>query len=302
MRNYNGNHKEGKNFTHMDNPGWLNEAYRTGDFFPGKKQVRPLVDFGNHSGKENNCSCPKKYAKSDTRTLGIFTVQCVCSHPKLIGVSVMRECECKCTALSVPLTRFQNLPRVFYYDNACNMFQSITLRFPWVYNETVVVCDRYQYHSHTCNSICDPDSYMCCEERSTSAAESINYLWNFSKSHLRFLRPDNLMQFLALRSIFLNVRSYIRRERKNNTFLWKSSKFTYKTDDSVCVANGNQRIKSDMQSDTDILNILLFLECKSTNRVYQMSTLFFETWADARPLNLYSGYVLHEDTYSLPLY
>ena len=212
--NHNDQHKERKNLTHIDNPGWLNEAQRTTEFFPGRKQVRPLVDFGTHSNIENARSCRKNQAKSDTHAPGIFTVQCVCSHPKLIGVSVMRKYEDVITALSVLLSRFQKLPRVCYNDNTCNISKSITLRFPWVYDETVVVCDRFDYHSTTFNSICDPDIYVCCEEHSTSEAESINHFWNFSKSHLRFLRPDNLMPFLALRSIFLNVSSCIRRERK----------------------------------------------------------------------------------------
>lgn len=171
--------------------------------------MRPCLDFGTSAKRENARFCRENYLKSESDTLGIFTVQCVCSHPKVIGISDMRECEGVSTALSVLLSRFKKLPRVCYYDNACNMGKSITLRFSRVYDEFTVLRDRFHYGSDTCNSVCDPDSYISCESHSTSGAESINRLWNFSKSHIRFLRPYNLMPLLALRSIFLNVRSCV---------------------------------------------------------------------------------------------
>lgn len=214
VRSYNYYNREGNGLPYFLSVSWLSEEQSTGEFFPGREIVRPSVNFGTSSKKENARSCRKNYSKSDSHSPGIFTVQCVCSHPKLIDISVMRECEGVSTALSVLLSRFRKLPRVCYYENACNKCKSITLRFPWIYNESAVVCDRFHYHGHTCNSICDPDSYLCCDEHSTSGAESINHLWNFSKSHLRFLRPDNLMPFLALRSMFLNVRSCTRKDRK----------------------------------------------------------------------------------------
>ncbi len=78
-----------------------------------------------------------------------------------------------------------------------------------------IVCDRFHYRTHTYSSIWDPDSYQTCRSHSSSGAESINYLWNFSKSHLRFLKPENLIPFLAARSVFMNVRANLRQEDKN---------------------------------------------------------------------------------------
>jgi len=160
--------------------------------------------------QENARSCRKHYTKSESHSPGIFTVQCVCSHPKLIGISVMQECEGVSTALSVLLARFRRLPRVCYYDNACNMSKSIILRCPWVNDDCIIVCDRFHYHGHTCNSIWDPSNYPSCRNHATSGAEAINHVWNFSKSHLRFLRPDNMMPFLAARAVFVNIRASIR--------------------------------------------------------------------------------------------
>lgn len=87
-----------------------------------------------------------------------------------------------------------------------------------MYDDYTIVCDRFHYHGHKCNTVYDPDNYLSCEEHAISGAESMNHLWNFSKSHLRFLRPDNLMPFLAPRSIFLNFRSCIRQEESGKIY------------------------------------------------------------------------------------
>ncbi len=181
--------------------------------------MRPLLDFGLSSRRENAWSCRKNYVKSDSHSPAIFTMQCICRNPKIIKMSVMRECEGVSTALLVLLSRFRKLPKVCYYDNACNMCKSITLRCPWLYNDCVVVCDRFHYYGHTCNTVCDPGSYLECDGHGTSGAQSMNHVWNFSKSHLWFLRPDNLMPFLALQSIFLNVRSCIRQKNGRQDIL-----------------------------------------------------------------------------------
>lgn len=178
--------------------------------FPGRLLVRPSMTLVNTSRMDNGRYCMNNYVKSDCKGPGIFIVQCFCPHPKLIGVSVMRECEGFSTASSVLLSGIKVIPRIRYYDNACNMSLSITLRWPWIYDDCIVVCDRFHYQEHTCNSVHDPSSRLACTHHATSGAESMNHLWNFSKSHWRLLMLDNLVPFLALRSISLNVRARIR--------------------------------------------------------------------------------------------
>ena len=111
----------------------------------------------------------------------------------------MLECEAIIRALSVLLSRFKVFPKMTYCGNECNMAKSIILRLPWINKETTIICDRFHYKSHACNSVFDPDSYMSCRNHSTSGAESINRLWYLSKFHLRYLHPENLMPFLAKR-------------------------------------------------------------------------------------------------------
>jgi len=204
---YTSKHKDGDAMMNDADGNWLVEASTSGELFPGRPVVRPAIKFGASAHTENGRSCRKNYNKSDSHSPGIFTVQFVCRYPKLIGLSVMMECEGVSTAMSALLSRFKRLPRVCYYDNACNMAKSIILRVPWVNDDCLVVCDRFHYRGHKCNSIYDPNSYYRCTPHATSGAEAVNHLWNFSKAHLRFLRPDNMMLFLAIRAVFLNVRA-----------------------------------------------------------------------------------------------
>ena len=185
--------------------------------FPGRPVVRSGLNFGQ-DGKDNNSKhSQKNYKKSETHLTRIFTFQCVCQYSKVIGISIMLEMEGVSTSLSSLLSRFKHLPRVCYYDNVCNMLKSVILNVPWVNNKCLIVCDRFHYKSHTCSSVCDPDSYISCSEQATSRAESVNHLWAFSKSHLRFLKPSNGMPFMAARAVLINVRARIReRTRKSD--------------------------------------------------------------------------------------
>ena len=133
-RLYNLRHRVFTALANTADGNWFSEAQKTGEFFAGHPQMRPLMTFGNSSQKENTRFCRKNYLKSDTQNPGIFTVQCVCNHPKLIGLSIMRECEGVSTALSILLSWFKVLPRVSYHDNAFNMSRSITFRCPWVHD------------------------------------------------------------------------------------------------------------------------------------------------------------------------
>ena len=128
----------------------------------------------------------------------------------------MEECEGVNIALSVLVSRLATLPRVCYFDNACNLLRSIVLRCPWVNDQCTMMCDRFPYAAHTCNSNCDPSSHKSCSTYATSGAESLNRLAIYSKYHLRFLHTDNLAPFLAARTIFLNVRPAILEERRKS--------------------------------------------------------------------------------------
>ena len=57
VRMYNEVHKNGTGIADNEDGNWLTEAQRTGEFFPGRPQVRPVLDFGLSARKENSRTC-----------------------------------------------------------------------------------------------------------------------------------------------------------------------------------------------------------------------------------------------------
>ncbi len=88
------------------------ESKKTDELFPGKQQIRPGISFRSNSQVENARTCRKKYRKSDTNTPGIFTAQCVCSKPKMLGTEIVNATDGTSTALTVLLSRFRILQRL----------------------------------------------------------------------------------------------------------------------------------------------------------------------------------------------
>lgn len=164
------------------------DAARTGELFPGRRLCRPRVRFTNGSGNDSwSEECSKDYRHGANQCPGLFTLQCACAHPKLLGVSVMLSSESVATALSALLSRFPVLPSVSFYDNACNLARSTALRFPWVSENTSILCDRFHYRTHRCGPEFEPDSFSSCYSLLTSGAESLNRQWAASRNNIRFL-------------------------------------------------------------------------------------------------------------------
>lgn len=42
----------------------------------------------------------------------------------------------------------------------------------------------------------------------------MNQHWKFSKSHVRFLAPENLVPYLAIRAVFINIGAFLREKTK----------------------------------------------------------------------------------------
>lgn len=111
------------------------------------------------------------------------------------------------TAINSVSTRFSPLPSIVYYENAFNLVKSVALRFRWMFSDTTFVCDRLHYAF-------DPDTHPCCDNIPTSGAEAINKQWGTSRKHIRFLSADNIVPFLYVRMLFLNIRAHLRHKTK----------------------------------------------------------------------------------------
>lgn len=190
------------------------EAALTGEIFPGRPLIRPRIVFKNTGEDEWRDDCLKDYRYNRSHSPGLFTVVCSCKHPKLLGASIMDEAESLSTAINALFTRFNPLPQTVFYDNACNLTKSVGLRFRWMFEDTLFVCDRFHYTGHRCSSLFDPDIYESCDKVPTSGAEALNRQWKPSRTHIRFLSADNLVPFVYVRMFFLNLRAKMRERCK----------------------------------------------------------------------------------------
>lgn len=146
--------------------------FATGELCPGRPKVRPRtkLQYASNANDGTDDNFSKYYLGSQSHTPGLFTVQCDCTHPNVLGVTVMNCPESLVTALSVLLSRFPLLPKTVYYDNACNLPPSIALRFPWILVSTTPLCYRFHYKSRTFPMGFDPDSYFSLDRHASSRA------------------------------------------------------------------------------------------------------------------------------------
>ena len=66
IRFHNSMHQYGAGLADDSNESWLAEEQRTGEIFPGRPAVRPRLDSGAWSKRENARKCRKNYTKSES--------------------------------------------------------------------------------------------------------------------------------------------------------------------------------------------------------------------------------------------
>jgi hypothetical protein len=178
----------------------LKEAAVSGELFPGLPACRPGVDTSS-CAKDDRNNCSKVYVVPKAHSQGLIIVVCVCRHPKVIGVFVLPSAESLSIVASVLLTRFGVLPDVVFYDAACLLCYSISLRFPSLLSRTIFVTDRFHEEGHTCGPIYSARFRPEADGMRSSNAESINAIFASSRNHLRYLGEHHLMPFLFVKML-----------------------------------------------------------------------------------------------------
>lgn len=98
------------------------ELLKTGCFFPGfplKSQVAH-IDF--KSSREDSETCTKDYKLTGRLGAGVVLFWCV-EHRECIGFQVLESAESCEIVYNTLSTRFETMPEIFIYDNACNLFE-----------------------------------------------------------------------------------------------------------------------------------------------------------------------------------
>lgn len=179
------------------------EDHITGWSFPGRRQYMPLLTFD----EKVTHFCSKEYPNTGAHTPGLLTVQCSCSSPKLIGFYVMDRPESSSPALSSAISHLRVIPRMLFYDNACNLCLSAYYRAAWFMELCIIQIDRFHCEHHSCVNYFNPSMYPCMEQMKTMGAESINARIKRAKHHMRYLRGDNFVSYFRVRFALLNLKA-----------------------------------------------------------------------------------------------
>jgi len=164
--------------------------------------------------------CRHKWLTSETFMPGIENFLCPCGL--LIGYDFLDKAESPSHVLASLVQRFPLLPKVVYFDTACQLARNAARRVPWLVNESSMACslDRPHNvkHQHKCSRIFDADAYPSRSVRhSTACAESRHSINKAYKTHLAHLRQDHFIIQMRLLAATINLRVKMRRELGKET-------------------------------------------------------------------------------------
>ena len=164
--------------------------------------------------------CRHKWLTSETFMPGIENFLCPCGL--LIGYDFLDKAEAPSHVLASLVQRFPLLPKVVYFDTACQLARNAARRVPWLVNESFMACslDRPHNvkHQHGCSRIFDADAYPSRSVRhSTACAESRHSINKAYKTHLAHLRQDYFIIQMRLLAATINLRVKMRRELGRET-------------------------------------------------------------------------------------
>lgn len=156
--------------------------------FPGRPRFRNAITFD----EVDKQACIKNYFKGrNSPASSLLTVQCACSHPKIMGFVIIHQCESISAALSSLVTHFPIPPRNIWYDNACNTYDSGMLQMPWLLRSSRLLVDRFHYTGHNCSNIFNGNQQNELDKDRSVAAEVINSIINKGTGHISYLDGNN---------------------------------------------------------------------------------------------------------------
>lgn len=201
-KGYESLHREGRNGPSGALEDSFLEASRTGHLYPGRKAMRPAIEFS----ADPIASCNKEYPVSRALSPGLLIFCCGCQNPIIQGLSAMTAAESRCFMWSVVLVFLltESLEFVFY-DNACGLRQSVVLRALWSLRKPRLLVDRFHIQGHVCGPAFDAEVMHVANNSRSASVECVNALIGAVKASMRYIRPENYLAFSGLRALLLNV-------------------------------------------------------------------------------------------------
>ncbi|OSX72534.1 hypothetical protein BU14_0427s0024 [Porphyra umbilicalis] len=164
--------------------------------------------------------CRHNFITSEVFMPGIENFLCPCGV--LIGYDFLDKAESPAHVLGSLVQRMPLLPKVIYFDTACQLSRNAFRRVPWLMNrsDTATSVDRHhnQGDQHGCSDCFNADKYPGRSvHHRTSCAESRHSLNKAFKSHLAHLRQDHFIVQMRLLAAVINLRVKMRQELGKET-------------------------------------------------------------------------------------
>jgi len=157
--------------------------------------------------------CRHDFPVSVLRAPGVVTFVCGCGY--IIGFELLRETESPAHVVAALVQRFKKLPRVVYFDTACQAQRNALRRVPWLMDGacTAWFIDRFHRCNHTCSPVFNADQYPnLTRGHDTSGAERQHSIKKRSKNSLSYMTQRRFIVRSRYIAAHNNVRVSQRRD------------------------------------------------------------------------------------------
>lgn len=186
-----------------------------GVYFPDRPLVRVVkkVDIG----QTREAQCTKNYQSNSRLGGGLLLFWCV-EHRMCLGWVVLQTAESLEIVYTSILSRFQKIPDVIIYDNACNLAEYCYNRAPRYvisqndtnfcsyFSDTIFSVDAFHYAGHTnCSRGYSSTNLMILKDLDTVIHEQKNSLLAFLKITSIPMRFDSWVALIRAITITMNL-------------------------------------------------------------------------------------------------
>jgi len=208
---------------------------RTGHVFPDLDAVRPFIidskaDKINAERTTKAVATPGALEREPNRVLGaddfrhasissdVFMAgveNFLCPWGLLIGFEFVDRADSPAHVLAALVQRLPLLPKVVYFDTACQLARNAHRRLPWLLNISECACSVDRLHKvgdqHKYSCIFDANKFPSRSvKHRTACAESRHSLKKAFKTHLTHLRQDHFIVQMRTLAEVINVRVVMR--------------------------------------------------------------------------------------------
>jgi len=194
---------------------------RAADQAGGKKGGKRGGKGGTKAGKKkerkawDEDDCRHHFPDNVLRAPRVLTFMCGWGY--IVGFELLRETESPAHVVSSLAQRFVKLPRVVYFDTACQAQRNALRRVPWLLHQSLTAwfVDRFHRVGHNCSPVFNADQYpVLSQGHDTSGAERQHSIKKKYKNALTYMTQRRLIVRSRYIAAHNNIRLSQRRQAR----------------------------------------------------------------------------------------